>query len=97
MTTPADGTVRVRRLPVVDEYVEDGESAVFVRESVVTLSHLPTALLAVVGEEWTGLADLEEELLTRFGPPEEGSAAEAVRAVVATLVDHGILESEPAS
>lgn len=96
MTDSATASTRVRRLPVVDEYVEGGESAVFVGETVVTLSHVPTAMLAVLGEEWTEVAALEAALVERFGAPDGGSVAEAVEAVVRTLVSHDLLEVDPA-
>ena len=45
--------VRARRLPVIDEYVEDDEVVVFVDGQVVALSALATTALFAVGAAWT--------------------------------------------
>jgi hypothetical protein len=70
--------MRVRRLPVVDEYVEGGEAVVFVDGNVVALSELATAALTSVGWEWTDLQEVTAALVAQFGEPAEGVAVDQV-------------------
>ena len=84
--------MRVRRLPVVDEYVEDGEAAVFVDGNVVVLSPLATYLLGLVAYDWTELMALAEALVDAFGDPPTGqSAAEATSNALRTMEAQGIV------
>ena len=69
--------MRAKRVPVLDEYAEDGEAAVFVDGRVVVLSPLATHLFSLIAEEWTDLATLSRELELVFGVPPDRSAAEA--------------------
>lgn len=88
--------MRARRLPVLDEYVEDGESATFVDGQVIALSELPTLVLASLGEEWRPVGELEPVLLDAFGAPAEGSVDAALLEVLQTLATHGLVELEDA-
>ena len=63
------GTMRVRRRPFLDEYVDGDESAVMVGDQVVVLSALATTLLALIGDEETETAFLAQQLIKRYGPP----------------------------
>lgn len=84
--------MRARRTPVIDEYVEGGESAVFVGGNVVVLSALPTLVLSALAEDWRDLAELEPILVEAFGAPADGTVADALAAVVGTLVARGMVE-----
>jgi hypothetical protein len=86
--------MKVRRLPLVDEYVEDGEAAVFVGGRVVVLSPLATHLLGLVTDDWTDLAAVSEGLVEAFGTPPAGSAAEATAQALRALQAEGVVEIE---
>jgi hypothetical protein len=84
--------MRVRRVPVVDEYVDGEEAAVFVDDNVVVLSPLATYLLGLVADDWTELTTLAEALVGAFGHPPTGeSAAEATADALRTLEAQGIV------
>lgn len=85
-------TVKVRRLPVIDEYVEDGRSAVLVQGKVFALSEVGTSVLALLGEEWTTVEQLEAGLEETVGVPEEGSLSEALAPFLDELVSHRLIE-----
>jgi hypothetical protein len=69
--------MRARRLPVLDEYVEDGESAVFVDGRVLALSPIATAILSALDEmSWRSSTDVGERLEQEFGTPPDGSSTE---------------------
>lgn len=61
--------MRVRRVPVIDLYVEDEGCVVFVGDQVVGLSALATQALLAVGEEWTEDSAVASALADAFGPP----------------------------
>ena len=85
--------MRVRRLPVTDEYLEDAEAAVFVDGKVVVLSRLATYLLGLLASGWTELAALAEALVEEFGDPPSGqSATAATLDALHTLEAEGIVE-----
>jgi hypothetical protein len=86
--------VKARRVPVVDEYTEDGEAAVFVDGRVVVLSPLATHLLGLVDDEWTDLRTLSHGLEAAFGVPPIGSAAEATAEALEALEAEGVVEIE---
>ena len=87
--------MKARRVPVVDEYVEDGEAAVFVGGRVVVLSPLATHLLGLVDDdEWTDLRTLSRGLEAAFGVPPTGSAAEATAEALQALEAEGVVEIE---
>lgn len=72
-----------------DWYSDGVETAVFVRDQVLVLSTLAGAVVAAL-EEPRPLADLGAVLVEQFGEP-EGDLAEATAAVVADLVESGVL------
>ena len=86
--------MRARRVPVVDEYVEDGEAAVFVGGRVVVLSPLATHLLGLIAEDWIDLAPLSEGLVEAFGVPPAGSAIAATAEALRALQAEGVVEIE---
>lgn len=90
--------MRVRRRPVVDEYVEDDQVVVFVAGQVVTLSPLATAALLSVGDTWTEAGEIADRLVAGFGAPPEGADPMAVtRATLETLAGQGLLDLESAA
>jgi hypothetical protein len=84
---------RARRLPVVDEYVEDGRAAVYAGNGdVVALSELATGAWASLTEEWTSVTELSTALVAEFGEPEGIDALVATEATLRALADHGLVE-----
>lgn len=75
-----------------DWYVEAGESAVFVGDTVVVLSELATALVGLVGDG-AELRDVAEGLAAEFGAP-ESDALDATRARALELVERGLLAAQ---
>lgn len=92
MTTPGPEVTRVRRVPVVDEYVENGRSAVLLDGRALTLSELPTLVLGMLGEGWTELAGLASRVEELVGRPEGGTVTEALTELLADLAEHGLVE-----
>lgn len=86
--------MKVRRLPVIDEYVEDGRSAVLVQGKVFALSEIGTSVLALLGEEWITLEQLESGLEETIGAPEEGSLSEALAPFLDELASHQLIERD---
>lgn len=84
--------MKVRRLPVIDEYVEDGRSAVLVQGRVFALSEVGTSVLALLDESWTPVSQLESDLEQAIGSPEEGSLSEALEPFLDELASHGLIE-----
>jgi hypothetical protein len=88
---------RARRLPVVDEYVEDARAAVYAGNGeVVALSELATGAWVALHDSWTSLADLASALVVEFGEPEGMDALTATEATVRELAEHGLVELEGA-
>jgi len=84
---------RARRLPIVDEYVEDGRAAVFAGNGdVVALSELATWAWSALDEEWTTVAELAAGLVAEFGEPEGIDVLATTDATLRTLAEHGLLE-----
>ena len=75
-----------------DWYVEAGESAVFVGDTVIVLSELATALVGLVGDG-AELSDVAEGLAAEYGAPENG-ALDATRARALELVERGLLTTQ---
>lgn len=86
--------MNVRRLPVLDEYVEDGRSAVLLEGRVFALSEIGTSVLALLDESWTPVPQLESDLEQAIGAPEEGSLSEALAPFLDELVSHGLIERD---
>lgn len=86
------GARRVRRLPVVDEYVEGGRSAVLLDGRCLTLSELPTVVLGLLDEGWSGLDALAPRVEEQVGAPEAGTLRDALVALLVDLADHGLVE-----
>lgn len=84
--------MKVRRLPVVDRVVRDGESVVLVGRQVTRLSALATHLLDRC-TDWTELDDLTAALLAEFGTTPQGvDPRAATEAAVTTLAEQGLVE-----
>ncbi len=89
-------TMRVRRLPCLDEYVDGDESAVMVGDQVIVLSALATALLALIGEGETETAALAQQLTERYGPPPDDLDRQKVtEAVLGDLERNGLVQLSP--
>ena len=86
--------MRVRRLPVIDEYVEDGRRALHLGSTVIALSELGSAVLEEIGPAWTDLDDVTDALVARFGAPPDRDAASVTREAVEDLRAQGVLEVE---
>ncbi|MBE7323852.1 hypothetical protein IEQ44_04210 [Nocardioides sp. Y6] len=84
---------RVRRLPVIDEYVEEGRSAVLVEGRALTLSEVPTLVLGLLDDSWRDLDDLAPQVEELVGAPEVGTLGEALEALMADLASHGLVET----
>jgi len=73
-----------------DWFVDGDESAVLVDGQVIVLSALATAVVDGAVRQ-LGLRALTDEVVQRFGPPPDDDAEAATLAVLAELVDAGIL------
>lgn len=83
--------MRVRRLPVADELLVEGELVVLSGQQVLVLSEVATgALDQLRADVWTTLEDLTASVESRFGLPDDG--ARAVFALVSELSDAGLVE-----
>jgi hypothetical protein len=81
-----------RRLPVVDWYVGDEESAVLSRDQVVVLSAMATDMLRTLDEDaWIGANEVSQALVAAFGEPPDGSAEAHVRAALEELAGLGLV------
>lgn len=86
--------MRARRLPILDQVSEDGESVVLVGNSVVRLSALATALLADMSE-WTESRVLAQSMSKVFGPPPPDTAAlDVVETAIRELAAQGLVEHD---
>jgi hypothetical protein len=85
--------MRVRRVEVVDAYVEDGRAAVYsTRGIVMLLSPLATTAWSVIGDEWVSSGDVSAALVREFGDPGEGDAAQLTEAALRSLAEMSLVE-----
>jgi len=85
--------MRVRRLEVVDEYVEDGRAAVYTtRGMVLLLSELATAAWGALGDEWVPSTEVAEALVLEFGDPAEGDAERLTEEALRSLAEMALVE-----
>ena len=84
----------IRRLPVLDEYVDGSVSAVFVDNQVLALSEMATLVLSLVGEAGLTRDDLETSLVEEVGSPEDGTVTEALAPILEALVARSLLVVE---
>ena len=82
--------VKVRGREFLDQYVEDGESAVLVDDKVFVLSSLATTILESA-DDWTSVPDVAAQLESVYGAPPEGDLMDATTTAVETLVEQGLL------
>ena len=82
--------VKVRRREFLDQYVEDGESAVLVDDKVYVLSALATTIIEAAGD-WTSVPEVAAQLESVYGAPPEGDLVDATATAVETLVEQGLL------
>ncbi len=90
--------MRARRSPVLDEYAEDGQVAVYSEGGiVVVLSELAGVAWETLGDEWTTVESLAGVLVDVFGEPPEGhTAVQMTEMTLHTLSGHGIVELDGA-
>jgi hypothetical protein len=86
--------IRARRYEIVDEYAEDGRTAVYTRDGlVVLLSELASLAWSALGEDWMTVDAVAEVLVAEFGsPPAGGSVSESTEAALRALADRGLVE-----
>lgn len=84
----------IRRLPVLDEYVDGAVSAVFVGNQVLALSEMATLVLSLVGEGSLTRSELETSLVQEVGEPEHGTVSDALDPIVKALVERSLLVVE---
>jgi hypothetical protein len=86
--------MRVRRVEVVDAYVEDGRAAVYSTQGmVVLLSELATTAWQEIGEDrWVSATDLTAALVARFGDPGGGEAGRLTESALRSLAGMSLVE-----
>jgi hypothetical protein len=86
--------MRVRRRPVVDEYLEDERVAVYSDDGIVlVLSELATCAWSALTDEWLPARQVADALVRQFGPPAPGDdALRATESTLRTMSDHRIVE-----
>jgi hypothetical protein len=87
--------VRVRRRPVLDEYVEQGESAVLLATHVVTLSPVATEICEFVGTRVVDVDAVAHHLVDVFGLPEDASPLATTTTMLEDLAASGVVELLP--
>ena len=88
--------MRVRRVEVVDAYVEDGRAAVYsIRGMVILLSELATTAWSVIGEDtWTTSAEVTDALVAAYGDPGDGEAGQLTEDALRSLAEMSLVEIE---
>jgi hypothetical protein len=85
--------MRVRRLEVVDEYVEDGRAAVYTSQGMVLLlSELATSVWTALGDDWVPSNEVAEALVREFGNPAEGDADRLTEEALRQLAEMALVE-----
>jgi hypothetical protein len=86
--------MRARRRPVVDEYAESGQVAVFSQSGlVVVLSELAVVAWETLDEGWTTADELAAVLVQAFGEPADGrTALELTEHALRTLSGHSLVD-----
>ena len=88
--------MKVRRRPILDEYVERGESAVLLTTHVVTLSPVATEICQFVGTRCLDVDTVAHHLVDVFGLPEDASPLAITTAMLEDLAASGVVELVPA-
>lgn len=86
--------MRVKRLPVDDEYAEGGRLAVLVGRDVTVLTPLPSMLLMALADGPRDVLWLVPRAVDRFGQPESGDARKLVERALRDLADLGLVTHE---
>jgi len=87
--------MRVRRVEVVDAYVEDGRAAVYsTRGMVMLLSELATTAWSVIGDDWVTAGEVSAALVREFGAPDGGDAAGLTEDALRSLAEMALVEIE---
>ena len=87
--------MRVRRLEVVDEYVEDGRAAIYTTPGmVVLLSELATSAWSLLGDDWVAVSQIVSHLVEEFGDPGDGAADRLTEEALRSLAEMSLVELE---
>ena len=94
----AGETCMVRRAPVTDLLVVDGESLVLLDDQVLRLGPVATVVLQLLDDGPHTQAQLTAALEDEFGTPPEGSLRDAVEEQLSELATAGLITrgDEPA-
>lgn len=84
--------MKVRRVPIVDEYAEGEQVAVFVGEQVLVLSAVATAAWEATGTEWTKLSTVTDIVVEAVGAPPGVEPEDAVAGLLGDLAQVGLVE-----
>lgn len=85
--------MKVRRLPIVDEYAEDERCAVYVGDRVLVLSELATYALGLLRDQWSDVREVADTLVDHFGsPPDDPNGVAATEAVLEQLAEEHLVE-----
>ncbi|HEY3529237.1 MAG TPA: hypothetical protein VGK78_08810 [Nocardioides sp.] len=85
--------MRVRRLDVLDEYVEDGRAAVYTTKGMVALlSELATAAWCMLDDRWVPTTEVTEMLIREFGDPGGGEADRLTQNALRSLAELSLVE-----
>jgi hypothetical protein len=73
-----------------ESYEEDGETAILLDDQVLVISPLAAAIVSMAADG-VDVVDLHEALIERFGVPPTDDPLQTTRAIVADLVQTGML------
>ena len=85
--------MRVRRLEIVDEYLEGGLAAVYsTKGMVILLSELATTAWAALDGDWVSTDVVVERLLDVYGEPADRTAQQATQEALHSLAGMSLVE-----
>jgi hypothetical protein len=84
--------VKIRRLPVQDEYADGDRMAVMADDRIAVLSPMASHALAQIGPEGVELDELAQLLVDRFGAPPGQDPLALTRGVVRQLEETGLVK-----
>jgi hypothetical protein len=85
--------MRARRREVVDEYLEDGRSAIYTNQGmVVLLSELATSAWTLLGDDWVTAEKLAIHLVDEYGEPGGESAKVLTERTLTSLAEMAVVD-----
>ncbi|EAP99578.1 hypothetical protein JNB_05380 [Janibacter sp. HTCC2649] len=84
--------MKARRGLVHDVFVEGDQCAVYAGDQVVVLSPIATTVLLQLDEHWTPVPELVRAVESIYGPPPQGSTADAVARIMEELSSAHIVQ-----